>query len=61
MACGLRAVGMLFFDSGCLEPEGAGRRAGRNYSPQAGGKKGSAFRAGLQGDLVPLPVPCQWI
>lgn len=36
MACGLHAVGMLLFDSGCLEPEGAGRGAGRNYSPQAG-------------------------
>lgn len=36
MMCGLRAVGMLLFDSGCLEPEGAGRGAGRNWSPQTG-------------------------
>lgn len=55
---GLHAIGMLSSGPGCLEPEGAGRRAGRNWSPWAGGDEDSAFREGLQTDLVPLPVSC---
>lgn len=54
--CDLCAVGMLLFDPGCLEPEGSGRGAGRNW--RSGGNKGSTSGVGLQTDLFILPVLC---
>lgn len=60
---------MVYMQSGCccltlvaLSLKGQREElAGIRALGQAGGNKGSAFRVGLQTDLVTLPVPCLWI
>lgn len=60
---------MVYMQLGCCCPalvafslKGLGEElAGIEAIGQAGGNQGSAFRAGLQTDLVTLAVPCVWI
>lgn len=59
---GLPTVGMLVSDSGSVSLRGQGEElAGVRAVRQAGGNRGSAFRAGPQTDLVTLPVPGLWV